>query len=60
MSGERNFGDIGDAEDAVEWHWISIAAACDRLLARLQKYHPKKTAPAPPSTDAVKEGRGSG
>jgi hypothetical protein len=38
-----------EVEAAFEWHWVSIATACDKLLARLVKHHGTKTAPAPPS-----------
>jgi hypothetical protein len=56
----RNYRDIGDFEGDGD-HWISVGEASARLLALLEKHHKQKTAPAPPSEDAVLiKGRGSG
>jgi hypothetical protein len=48
-----------EVEAADEWHWTSIGEACDRLLARLQKFHKRKTDPAA-KRGPLQEGRGSG
>lgn len=56
---DRRHRDVGEFESDGD-HWVSIATACDKLLARLVKHHEMETAPAPPSEDTVLiKGRGS-
>jgi hypothetical protein len=52
-AGDRNYNHVGDAEEDGN-HWIRLGAtASAKLLMLLVKYHSRKTAPAPPSKDAV-------
>jgi hypothetical protein len=40
----------------IDWRWVTVAQACDKLLARLQKYHTNKNAAG--SEPAAFEGGG--
>jgi hypothetical protein len=53
MSVERSFHIIGVFEGDGD-HWIAIGRACDELLARLEKFHERKPAPAPQDTGLIK------
>ena len=59
MSVERNFHDVGDAEGADDC-WVQAGKACDRLLARLEKFHGDKEKTARTAKCEPSNGSGSG